>query len=236
MLAALRLGVLLTGLLVGACQQSPLPKPAADGDPAGRAALALTARDYADAARLYRQALERDPENVMFHYGLGVALSHLEEERAEAVRALTVVWERGKRGSPEVAAAENWLHAVGALRRPASFPVPSREPPTHAEQAVLEGQAVDGSVGDVHPKERLKLSLIGQPGSPAREARYTVRTDRTGRYRITNVIPGTYQLTDRIAGQPTWRLRVDLKAGETRLLDLTPANSVRVRNDFPDEP
>jgi hypothetical protein len=234
--AAVPLALLAVALLAGACQQASAPGPAGQGDPAILAAEALDARDYPRAATLYRQALARDPDNLASHFGLGVAASHL-GLRDEAVREMSLVLERGTPGSREVEVAEHWLRVVGALRRPLGFPPPAPEPERLPERATLEGRALYGPTpGDTRPMERLKLSLIGQPNSPTREARYTVRTDRTGRYRIVNAVPGTYQLTDRIAGPPTWRLRIELKPGETHLLDLTPANSVRVRDDFPNEP
>jgi hypothetical protein len=40
-------------------------------------------------------------------------------------------------------------------------------------------------------------------------------------------------LTNRVAGQPIWRLRVELKPGEEKQLDLDPGNSIAVRDDFP---
>jgi hypothetical protein len=40
-------------------------------------------------------------------------------------------------------------------------------------------------------------------------------------------------LTNRLAGQPIWRLRVELKPAEEKQLDLNPGNSVTVRDDFP---
>jgi protocatechuate 3,4-dioxygenase beta subunit len=79
----------------------------------------------------------------------------------------------------------------------------------------------------------MKLNLIGQPNSPTSKSRYTVRTDENGRYRFPNAVAGPYRLTDRPAGPPTWRLRVEVKAGESQSLDLTPANRVGVRDDFP---
>jgi hypothetical protein len=40
-------------------------------------------------------------------------------------------------------------------------------------------------------------------------------------------------LTNRLADQPIWRLRVELKPAEETQLDLNPDNSVVVRDDFP---
>ena len=40
-------------------------------------------------------------------------------------------------------------------------------------------------------------------------------------------------LTDRVAGPVIWRLRVELQPSQEMTLSLTPANSVKVRDDFP---
>lgn len=49
-----------------------------------------------------------------------------------------------------------------------------------------------------------------------------------------DLLAGSYKLTNRIAGQPIWRLRVEFKPGEQKTLDLTPANSIAARDDFPE--
>jgi hypothetical protein len=40
-------------------------------------------------------------------------------------------------------------------------------------------------------------------------------------------------LTNRIAGEPTWRLRVQLEPGQVATLDLGESNNAKVRDDFP---
>jgi len=50
------------------------------------------------------------------------------------------------------------------------------------------------------------------------------------------VPPGTYKISDRMSGPPTWRLRVEAKPGQLVLLDLGPGNSTRVRDDYPGQP
>ncbi len=40
-------------------------------------------------------------------------------------------------------------------------------------------------------------------------------------------------LTNRLAGQPIWRLRVELKPAEEKQLELNPGNGVAMRDDFP---
>ena len=57
---------------------------------------------------------------------------------------------------------------------------------------------------------------------------------KDGRFRFPKVVAGSYKLTNRIAGQPIWRLRVELKPGESKQLELTPANSTATRDDFPE--
>ena len=38
----------------------------------------------------------------------------------------------------------------------------------------------------------------------------------------------------RVAGKPTWRMRVELKASEVKVLELNPTNSTAQQDDFPD--
>jgi hypothetical protein len=40
-------------------------------------------------------------------------------------------------------------------------------------------------------------------------------------------------LTNRVAGEPVWRLRVVLKPSEERELNLDPGNSLPIQDDFP---
>jgi len=84
------------------------------------------------------------------------------------------------------------------------------------------------------PMPRLQLFLKGQRGSPTEDERYNLRTDADGNFRFPNIPPGPYMLTNRLAGQPIWRLRVELKPAEEKQLNLNPGNSVAVRDDFPE--
>jgi hypothetical protein len=80
---------------------------------------------------------------------------------------------------------------------------------------------------------RLQLFLVGEPGSPTKDARYNLRTSEDGSFKFPNVPAGSYMLTNRLAGQPIWRLRVELKPAEEKQLDLNSGNSVTVRDDYP---
>jgi hypothetical protein len=86
----------------------------------------------------------------------------------------------------------------------------------------------------LQPMQRQQLFLVGQPNSPTQRERYNLRTDEHGNFKFPDVVPGPYKLTNRLAGQPTWRLLVELKASEVKVLELTPANSVASLDDFPE--
>ena len=85
----------------------------------------------------------------------------------------------------------------------------------------------------VGPVSRMQLFLVGQPDSPTKEERYNLRTAEDGTFKFPNVLPGPYMLTNRVAGEPTWRLRVVLKPSEERELNLGPGNNLSAQDDFP---
>ncbi len=235
----MRGGVVLVALALVACQGTPPPRQASleESKASGvLAALALQHGDYAKAAELYRSALVAAPENPQLHYGLGVSASYL-EQRAEAVREMIWVLERGDAGSAEVRAARRWLASVGALpRRAAGETTAAREETADQRQqpamARVHGRVMLGETPtNMAPVQRMQVFLMEHP---SRERYFRIRTDEQGYFRFENVPPGVYKLTERAAGHPTWRLRVELKPGQDLAPDLHPSNSTRVRDDFPD--
>lgn len=236
----LRLGWLLAVMLaLTACQGTPPPRqaaPQAEPDAAALAALALERGEYDRAAELYRSALLATPNSVPLHYGLGVSASFL-NRKAEAVRELVWVLEHGEPGSSAVRAARLWLKSVGALPRAQSDATAAVQEEQATEQqkepmATVHGHVVFGeSSNDVPPKQRMQLFLMEHP---SRVKYFRIRTDEQGNFKFENVPAGVYKLTERAAGPPIWRLRVELKPGQDLSLDLNPANSTRVRDDFPE--
>lgn len=230
-----RIAVLLGLLLLAgaACQsQTPPPPARAEVDAAARAGTALEAGRYAEAVGLYREALVRTPDNVPLRYGLAVALSYT--DRGAAIREFQWVMETAQPGSPERVESQAWLARAGAL--PSAPPAASKsaEPERKAGNAVLAGRALFAEAGATpEPMRRFQLFLMGQPDGPTKEARYNLRTEEDGSFKFPDVPPGPYMLTNRLAGQPIWRLRVELKPAEEKQLDLNPGNSVAVRDDFP---
>ena len=236
------LALALIGLVLTSCQGSSTPAgpssrtaPESDGILAGAA---LERGDYAKAAELYHRAVAASPESSALHYGLGVSASFL-GQRELAVRELRWVLEHGEAGSTEVKEARRWLLSVGALPHPgfsdasASSPEEPHGQPRAKQVGAVHGRATFGDTpGAVGPMVRLQLVL--KESQPPGVNYFRLRTDEQGYFRFQDVPPGVYQLTERIAGQPTWRLRVDVRPGEDLNLDLTPENSTKVRDDFPD--
>jgi len=221
--------------LLAACQAPPRPvQSSAPEDPTRLAARALDAGRYADALELYRQALSEAPGKVDLHYGVGVASSHL-DRRDDAVREFRWVVQYGPQSAPEVAAARQWLIRAGALPSATlNTPAPSRSTEERqAGNASLEGRAIFAEAGQA-PKPMARLQLFLVPESPTQKERYHLRTDEEGNFKFSDVVPGPYKLIDRVAGQPIWRLRVEFKPSETKVLELTPANSLAMQDDFPE--
>ena len=216
-------------LIVAACGH-PAPPPKAEEDPEILGAAALEHGDYPKAAALYRQAVERRPQSVAAHYGLGVASSNL-SQRDDTIREFQWVVANGKPESVEVDAARSWLISAGVIRRPAVFPTQAAT--TDRWNGSIEGQAYLGSSDQRQVQVRMQIHLVGQPDGPTKEERRVVRTDNDGQFRFVNIVPGTYMLTDKIAGKPRWRMKIEVSPGSTLRLDLNPANSTDARDDFP---
>ncbi len=230
------LTIVLLGLLALAgagCQlhQKSIPTPPrAEEGLAARARAVLDTGSYAQAAALYREALDTTPRDAALRFGLAIALSYT--DRTAAIAQFQWVMLSAKPGSPESIESQAWLARAGALP---TVPVSrSAEPEREAGNAVLVGRAVFGEGGaKAEPMSRLQLFLRGQPDGPTKEERYVLRTTEDGTFRFPNVPPGPYMLTNRLAGQAIWRLRVELKPAEEKHLELNPGNSVAVRDDFP---
>jgi hypothetical protein len=223
--------------LLAACQapSTPPARPTSSDTPAVLAAQALAAGRYADAVLLYREALGEASSKMELHYGLAVASSYL-DRRDDAIREFRWVVQYGSPKAAEVSASRQWLMRAGALP-PAAYTANPTGPEKEraAGNASLEGRAMFAESGKtLQPMQRQQLFLVGQPNSPTQRERYNLRTDEHGNFKFPDVVPGPYKLTNRLAGQPTWRLLVELKASEVKVLELTPANSVASLDDFPE--
>ena len=230
--AGLVAAALLTMLVAGCQGPPPVPPPAASPTLAGQAADALNAGDYAKAADLYRRALASSPDSLPLHYGLAVAASHL-NLKDEAIREFRWVLARAPKGSTESEAARRWLTSAGAL----ASEQPAADTPDEATsgpgQASLEGQMVLPDGAGANPPQRRMLILYGLANTATKDQRYQIRTDENGRFRFPSVVPGPYMLTDAVSGPRNWRLKVELQPSQAATLDLTPANNIKINDDFP---
>jgi hypothetical protein len=218
---------------------SPAPGPRADYDVVAEALKAFDKSDWTLASRLLREAIVKQPTDVRLHYSLAVTATHL-DLREEAIREFRWVLANAP-GTPEAQAARNWLIAAGVLQ----------EGETTASGSSSEGDtgaAKDPDRGDSFVRgqvtwtegqppislTRLQLFLKGMDKTPTKDVHMVMRTDEDGRFEFKNVPAGTYKLTNRIAGEPLWRVKVEVTPGQTASIDLTAQNSLRVRDDFPD--
>jgi hypothetical protein len=221
------------GLLFGC--SSPAPQaPTAQSDVAADALRAFERSDWVPAARLLREALAKDPASLKLHYYLAVTATHLDLIE-EAVREFQWVLANAPATSAESQAARTWLTAAGRLGKERSVAATTPTEDTPANASTVHGQIVWTDGEPPVPKSRLQLFLRGLPNTPTKEEYHVLRTDEEGRFSFKRVVPGTYQLTNRIAGEPLWRLRVQLQPGQDMALDLTPQNSLKSRDDFPQD-
>jgi len=226
-----RLALWGLALLLAACQGPAAPPPQAGPTLASQAAEALDRGDYAKAADLYRRALGTAPDSLPLHYGLAVAASHL-TLKDEAIREFRWVLARGPKGSAEVEAARRWLTGVGALAAAEPGDAPAADAPATAPgRASLEGRIALAEGGQ--SSQRRMVILYGLANTATKEERHQARTDDNGRFRFPNLVPGPYMVTDAVAGVRNWRLRIELQPGQAATLDLTPANHIKMRDDFP---
>lgn len=224
-------------LLLGCGSPAPqAPAPTAGPDVTAEALKAFERQDWVPAARFLREAIAKNPANRTLHYYLAITATHL-DLREEAVREFKWVLANFPRGSPEAEAARQWLTQAGELPDTTVTAAPKEPgPDSLAGDVTFRGQIV--WQGDLPPQLRLsrqQIFLRGVRGTPSEDYYYVRRTDESGRFEFKAIKPGLYRLSDRIAGQPVWRLRVQLQPGQEMTLDLTPQNSTQVRDDFPQE-
>jgi hypothetical protein len=232
---AVRLAVVvLVALVLGACGGTA-PAPTADYDVVAEALKAFERHDWVPAARLLREAIVKQPTSLRLHFALAVSASHL-DLLEEAIREFQWVLANAP-GTSEAATAREWLRNAGVLREPE--PATATAPP--ALDPEIGNSGLSGRVawtGGEPPVKtgRMQLFLKGVPGTPTKDIQYVLRTDEEGAYQFKNVAAGSYKLTNRIAGEPAWRLRVEIPEGREVTLDLGSHNSFHARDDFPNDP
>lgn len=230
-------------LAVSACQDSPAPqKPRVqEQDPVALARQAFEGKDWAAAAPLFRTAIGRNTESLELHYKLAISASYLSLVD-EAMTEFEWVVAHAVPASEEARIAREWLAAAGPRREGTT----TSAAPGGARESIADSRVGEtGISGTVtwaesgnrpEVKQRMQVHLIALPGQQTvEEQRFTVRTDENGHYAFTKIPPGDYKLTNTVAGPPLWRLRVTIAPGRETSLDLNNANSLNVRDDFPNQ-
>jgi tetratricopeptide repeat protein len=223
----------LVAVLLGCSGPAPQAPPAAP-DIVAEAVKAFERSDWVSAARLLRQAVTKEPSNLALHYYLAITASHLDLIE-EAVREFQWVLGNAPETSTEAQTARKWLTDAGRLGRTTTATAATTDADAPVNAASLHGQIVWPEGQPPLTTARRQLFLKGLGGTPTVHEFYSLRTDQEGRFSFTRVAPGAYKLMDRIAGGPTWRLRVQLEPSQDMALDLTPQNSVKNHDDFPQD-
>ncbi len=239
--AARVLGVLLAAGVLAGCGRADPPPPAAVA-PSNWTALrqaghALAARgDYEAAVGRYREALRQAPDDQVTHYGLAVALSHL-DRRNEAIEEFRWVVARGASGDPEVRAATEWLRAAGALVRAPGAPTTEAPPVTVPADVYEPAGSVRGATvwPGVTPESRpLQLQILLQGDDSFNRGRLVQGRTRLGApYSLPRVPAGAYRLMAQVGAMRLWDTRVTVEPDRELLLDLTPATSPVSPTEFP---
>ena len=228
-------------LALTACQ-SPVPPPAAPVAapvvaPAVQAREAAARSDWRAAAALFRDAIAQAPGEVLLHYELAVVATHL-DDREEATREFRWVVANASPESQEHRLAKAWLADTEPATTATTSDTAKTSPTLHVERAGdadLYGRvAWSSEPNGPASTRRMQVHLSGLAETSTKEQRYTVRTDDEGRYEFKRIVAGPYKMTDRVAGKPTWRVRVEVQAGRDTSFDLHPGNSLGVRDDFPE--
>ena len=234
--------LVLVFLVAAGCQRQSSARisaeaPATDLVAAARGAVA--SRDWLAAAPLFRQAITKTPDDVALHYDLAICASYL-DLRDEAAREFQWVLAHAATGSEEVQVARRWLaDAGGVAASPATSdhaaPTPDPNDPRTGDGSVrgTVRWAEPGQKAD-QPLNRKLLHLVGLKNTATHGLRYNVRSDENGRYEFTNIVAGPYKLTDAIAGEPMWRLKITVPQAQETAVDLDTQNSAKVRDDFPE--
>jgi len=214
--------------LAGCGRSAPAPTAApADVDVTALARAAFQRGDWTAAAPLLAQALGKEPASLELHYHLAITDTYLDLSDA-AEQEFKWVLANARAGSEEAETARRWLAERGGVRN-------ARDAAAVDNSATgtsgLSGQ-VNWPDGPVQTA-RLQLFLKGIQGTPTAGSQYVRRADEQGRFEFSKIPPGSYMLTNRVAGRPIWRLRVQIPPDETLKLDLGLQNSLSARDDFP---
>jgi len=176
------------------------------------------------AAGAYREALAQRPDDGAVRYRLAVALANLDRVD-EAEPEFRWVVEHDAPGAEEVQIAREWLAAL----RPAAAERPEAGTEAAGPEGRLEGRTEWAALEPGRSRPRLQLLLTPTDGRGGGR-RYGARALLGEPYRFTGVAPGRYRLTAQVGMTRLWDTTVEVQAGKTATVNLTPATSVASPN------
>jgi hypothetical protein len=181
----------------------------------------LAARgEYEAAAQKYREAVERDPDDVSLRFALGTALSHAgrQEETREQFRWVVT---RGNPSSLAVQAARRWLVSAGVLAEPGTFALSESLEQRPETTGKVKGM-MEANDWDVEGRPRgVRIVLRGADEwnkGVVLETRVTLGEP----YEFDRVPPGNYLLTAWVSEtRRIWERKVTVEPGQETVLALT---------------
>lgn len=242
----------LFAFAVAGCGEGPTPARGERWEETSSHALkagdtALSEGRYGDARQSYLKALAIAPNDPQLHYRLGVALTHLDENR-DAEKSFEQVLRLTRSQGKEAEAAREWLLARGV--------VPSVEPAGNQITKTFASSPSSSEMGSVNPLDRTQDpgSIVGQVSwvlpdgrteliggrsvelyaaeRPGQRLAWKV-TDKEGRFRFEGLSPGGYRLRAFYAGPtPLWNITVRVNPNQETSIALTRSNSTTGGNDF----
>jgi hypothetical protein len=103
-------------------------------------------------------------------------------------------------------------------------------------RARLRGTMLWGEDGPpLAPVSPRRLQLKGVKGTPTEGIYYRVRTSEEGEFLFDRIRGGEFKLSDDTAAGFHWRLRIAIAETDDHALDLSPTNSIKVRDDFAED-
>jgi len=212
----------------------PSAPATAEVDHAAEGHKAFARQEWNVAASHYRPALQKSPGDLLLHYRLAISASWL-DLRDEAMTEFDWVVAHTTASSEEGRVAREWL--AGARRSVARGSASSDNSDVRDERvgdSGVHGRIVWDDGQGLEPLKRFQVHLYAQsPDGSPKGMSFHIRTDRDGNYKFGKIPAGVYKMTDNNVGAPRWRLKVEVRPGEDALIDLSPENSVKVRDDFP---
>jgi hypothetical protein len=236
--------LLLSALLLAACQQSPAlhqaqvtstVSPAAQLRAEGDAFMA--GGNYAGAAEKFRQAIDLEPASVPLRFALGSAYSFL-DRRLEAISQFRWVMASSAVGTPEHEESRRWLVRVGALAETGAAVAKGQSVPAEARntdpsaQGSIAGQTQWPGVTPAEHKVPLRVSMLGtEDGTRGVQRRTELLMGEP--FEFKDIPEGLYRVVGIADDRMVWDQRVTVMGGRRTDLAWGQPESSLPRTAFP---